>query len=298
MTASVNVMLACILLASPSALRAQDSNLVRPYSEADCPSCAAWNVPHRPIHLYGSTYYVGTEGLGSILVASPDGHVLIDGGLPDSAPLILRNIQALGFRLSDVKIILNSHAHFDHSGGIAALQQATGARVLVSESSARVLTRGESGRNDPQHAVALAMPPVASVEVVRAGDVVKLGTLALTMHPTGGHTPGGTTWSWRACEAERCLDFVYADSQTPISQDGFRFSDSRDYPTAVADFQRGHALLERIPCDVLVTPHPGASAFWDRIKTAPEGLIDGEACKRYAAVARAQLKSRLDRERK
>ena len=294
---SVKGILLGALLVCPSILSAQDSTLVRPYSEAECPSCAEWNAPHRATHLYGNTYYVGTHGLASILIASPDGHVLIDGGLPNSAPLILSNIQTLGFRPSDVKIILNSHAHFDHAGGIAALQQATGARVLVSEPSARVLTRGEPGRDDPQHAVALAMPPVASVEVVRAGEVVRVGMLAMTMHPTGGHTPGGTTWSWRACEAEHCLDFVYADSQTPISQDGFSFSDSPDYPTAVADFQRGHALLERISCDVLITPHPAASAFWDRIKTAPQGLIDTEACRRYAAAARRQLQARLDREK-
>lgn len=282
----------------PAAGFGQDSTLVRRYSEAECPNCAEWNEPHRPVHLFGNAYYVGTSGLASILIASQDGHVLIDGGLPNSAPLILSNIRALGFKPSDVKLILNSHAHFDHAGGIAALQEATGARVLLSEPSARVLKRGVPGQDDPQHSVALPMPPVSHVEVVGASDVVKLGALALTMHPTGGHTRGGTTWSWRSCEAERCLHFVYADSQMPISHDGFRFSDSGEYPTAVADFQRGHTLLEQIPCDVLVPPHPAASALWDRASNAPEGLIDSEACKRYASASRRQLQTRLDRERR
>ena len=286
------------ILATPTALRAQDPSLVQPYSEADCPSCGEWNEPNRPVHLFGNTFYVGTRGLAAILIASADGHVLIDGGLPDSAPLILTNVRALGFKPTDVKFILNSHAHYDHAGGIAALQQVTGARVLANEHSARVMRRGVPGKDDPQHDVALPMPPVPKVEAVEPDHVLRLGDLTLTMHLTAGHTPGGTTWSWRSCEGERCLDFVYADSQTPISQDGFRFSDSRDYPTALQDFERGHALLEHIPCDVLITPHPAASNLWQRASSIPDGLVDRSACANYAASARRQLESRLDREQR
>lgn len=246
------------------------------------------------MHLFGNTYYVGTRGLPSILVASPDGHVLIDGGLPSSAPLILRNIEALGFRVADVRFILNSHEHYDHSGGIAALQRATGARVVASEASAKVMMRGRPGPDDPQYEIALDMPVVPGVQAVNAGYVLTLGALRLTMHATGGHTPGGSTWSWTSCEGERCLSFVYADSQSPISQDGFRFTDS---PKTLAAFREGHALLERIICDVLLTPHPGASQLWQRVKTAPEGLIDPDGCKRYANAARLQLENRLALER-
>jgi metallo-beta-lactamase class B len=285
------------VLCSPTVLCGQEAALIQPYSETDCPGCAEWNEPNRPVHLYGNTYYVGTRGLAAILVASQDGHVLIDGGLPNSAPLILGNIKSLGFRLSDVRYILNSHAHYDHAGGIAAVQQVTGARVLASYESAPVIRSGVPGKNDPQHDVALPMPPVQDVQTLEPGAIVRVGNLALTMHRTAGHTPGGTTWSWRSCEGERCLDFVYADSQTPISQEGFRFSDSQDYPGAIADFERGHALLERLPCDVLITPHPGASALWDRARTVPDGLIDRDACSRYAALARRQLEGRLEREK-
>ncbi len=282
-------------LSGPTHAYAQDSSLTRAYSAAECPSCAGWDTPTRPVHLFANTYYVGTSGLASILVASPDGHVLIDGGLPSSAPAILRNIETLGFRVSDVKIIVNSHEHYDHAGGIAALQRATGARVLASDAAAATMMRGVPGADDPQHAIALPMPRVPKVETVPAGHVVTLGQLQLTMHATGGHTPGGSTWSWTSCEAERCLNFVYADSQTPISQDGFRFSDN---PRALAAFRDGHALLERIACDVLITPHPGASQLWQRVKTAPDGLIDPDACKRYATAARLQLDNRLAIERR
>jgi len=282
------------ILGCTTFVHAQDASLTQPYSQSDCPSCAEWNEPSRPIHLFGNTYYVGTRGLASVLIASPDGHVLIDGGLPDTAPLILQNVRALGFRASDIRIILNSHEHYDHAGGIAALQQVTGARVLASPDAAPVLGGGEPGPNDPQHAIALPMPAAANVEVVQPGDVVPLGSLSLTMHPTGGHTPGGTSWTWQSCEAERCLRFVYADSQTPVSADDFRFSDN---PHVAAAFHAGQALLENLPCDVLITPHPGASQFWQRVETAPEGLIDATACVRYAAAAREQLRRRLERER-
>jgi len=130
---------------------------------------------------------------------------------------------------------------------------------------------------------------------------VRVGPLVLTAHLTAGHTPGGTTWTWRSCEADRCLQLVYADSQTPVSADGFLFTRSPTYPTAVADFEHGFATLERLACDVLLTPHPGASAMWDRLPGRETGVarvvVDRDACRRYAASARAQLLQRLAREK-
>lgn len=297
LSASGSVLFAVLFALAPSAATAQRAALTGAYDSAACPSCAVWNAPQAPLRLFGNTYYVGTRGLSALLITSNEGHILIDAGLPNSAPLILANVAALGFRASDIRIILNSHAHYDHAGGIAALQEVTGARVVASAASARVIERGLPDHDDPQHGIALPMPPVRDVEVIGAEQVVRLGPLALTRHATGGHTPGGTTWSWRACDGVRCLDFVYADSQSPISEDGFRFTDGTRYPTAIADFERGHALLETIDCDVLITPHPGASSLWERATTAPDGLIDRQACKRYAASARRALQARLAVER-
>lgn len=277
-------------------LTAQRPELTTGYDSAACPSCAAWNAPQHPVRLFGNTWYVGTRGLTSLLITSPEGHILIDGGLPNSAPRILENVRAAGFRPEEIKVILNSHEHWDHAGGIAALQEVTGARVLVSAPSVPVLERGLPGRSDPQHAIALPMPAVRAVEAVADGEVVRVGTLALTMHATGGHTPGGTSWTWRSCEGERCLDFVYADSRSPISADGFRFSESAEYPSAIADFHRGQAFLEGVSCDVLVTPHPAASALWERL--AGGALVDREACRRYAQAARRALDARLEAERR
>jgi metallo-beta-lactamase class B len=267
----------------------------------ECPSCAEWNVAQKPFHVFGNVYFVGTHGLSAILVTSPEGHVLIDGALPESAPLIRANVESLGFRMRDVKLILNSHAHFDHAGGIAELQRASGARVAASAPSAREMTAGAATRDDPQFGLVLDYPAVHDVRTFAFGDTLRVGPLALVPHATGGHTAGGTTWTWRSCEGSRCLDFVYADSQTPVSADGFLFSDNSTYPSAVEDFKRGFATIESLPCDVLLTPHPGVSAMWERIDPATgiatAALVDRSACRRYAEGARKALEARLARER-
>jgi metallo-beta-lactamase class B len=257
------------------------------------PNCAEWNAPQHPFRVFGNTYFVGTHGLSAILVTSPAGHIVIDGGLAESAPLILAHIRELGFRVEDVKLILNSHDHYDHAAGIAAIQRASGATVAASPSSARVLEAGASGPDDPQFGVLASFPPVKSVRVFADGDTLRVGPLALAAHSTGGHTPGGTSWSWRSCEGSRCLEIVYADSQTPVSADGFFYTKSTTYPAGIKDFERGFAVLETLQCDILVTPHPGASALWERLAKRDAGdasaLIDSGACRRYAATARQAL---------
>jgi metallo-beta-lactamase class B len=280
----------------PSALAAQSPDQAAAARAAECPSCAEWNAPQPPVRIFGNVYYVGSHGLAAILLTSPAGHILIDGGLPESAPLVLANLHALGVRVEDIRVLLNSHAHFDHAGGLAVLQRASGARVLATAPSAAVLRAGMSSGDDPQFGGVLPFPPVARVSVLGDGDTLRVGPLALVAHLTAGHTPGGTSWSWRACDdTGRCLDFVYADSQSPISANGFRFTHSDTYPAALADFARGAALLETLPCDVLLTPHPSASRMWERLGTP--ALVDRGACRRFAADARAAVATRVARER-
>jgi metallo-beta-lactamase class B len=261
----------------------------------ECASCAEWNAPQRPFRIHGNSWYVGTHGLSAVLITSPRGHVLIDGGLPESAARIEANVRALGFRMRDVKLILNSHAHFDHAGGIAALARMSGAAVAASGPSAAVLARGASGADDPQYGLAAPFPPVRVARVVADGDTVRVGPIALVAHLTPGHTPGSTTWSWRSCESRHCLEMVYADSQTPVSADGFRFTASAAWPTALADFERGIGVIEGLRCDLLLTPHPDASGWWERV--AAHRLADTGACRRYAAAARRQLARRVAGER-
>lgn len=288
-------------LVCPLPLLAQSASAPPASPEPTCSVCAEWNAHQRPFQIHGNTYYVGPRGLGAVLVTSPEGHVLIDGALPESAPLIAENIRALGFRVEDIRLILNSHAHFDHAGGIAALQRASGAEVAASPPSRLVLLRGEAGPDDPQYGEVLSFPAVERVREIADGETLRVGPLALTAHFTPGHTPGGTTWTWRSCEGDHCVDLVYADSQTPISADEFKFTRSERYPSAIADFERGHAVLEGLSCDILVTTHPGASRLWERLEAREQGaadaLVDPDACRRYAANAREQLARRVERER-
>jgi metallo-beta-lactamase class B len=277
----------------PAALAAQRPDPhTAAYPDSLCPSCAEWNAPQPPFRIHGNTYYVGTRGLAALLITGAQGHVLIDGGLPNTALLILESVRALGFAATDIKLILNSHAHYDHAGGIRALQIASGAGVVMSEASASAVERGKAVQDDPQHAIAFDFPAVPEVTRVAHGESVAVGPLTLTTYLTAGHAPGGTTWSWESCESGRCLTIVYADSQTPVSAEGFRFTGSG----AAAAFERGFARLEGLRCDLLITPHPGASAFWERIEAGEAKLIDAEGCRRYAAAGRRQLARRLEAE--
>lgn len=266
----------------------------------DCPRCADWNALQAPFRIHGDTYYVGTKGLAAILVVSDAGAVLFDGGLPQSAPVIARNIEALGFRVQDVRWILSSHAHFDHAGGIAALQRASGARVGASERGAEALRAGDLPEDDPQHVgdSTQAFPPVAVASAVADGGTIRVGSLAITAHWTPGHAPGGTSWTWRSCEDGDCADVVYADSMTSVSAEGFRFADSA---ARVAQFKASLAKVAALECDVLLTPHPEASGLLAKAdlagKQARNPFVSEGACERYATAAGERLDARLAQER-
>jgi metallo-beta-lactamase class B len=268
---------------------------------APCKQCAEWNIPQDPIHIYGNTYYVGVHGLASILITSPQGHVLIDGDLAESAAQIAAHVRSLGFRLEDVKLILNTHVHYDHAGGIAELQRLSGAEVAASEPAALVLKSGHSGPDDPQYGVLPPIDKVSRLKVIKDGETLHVGPLAVTAHFTPGHTPGGTSWTWQSCEAARCLNIVYADSLSAISADNFRFSSTRTYPKVQQDFAKSFATLSSLPCDILLTPHPDMSGLWERLAKRDQGgdanaLVDTTACKRYADTARANYEKRLEQE--
>ena len=265
-----------------------------------CSKCAEWNVSQQPFRIYGNTYYVGVHGLSSILITSPEGHVLIDGALSQSAPKIAANIQALGFRIKDVKLILNSHVHSDHAGGLAQLQKLSGAQVAASPFTALVLKTGHSGPDDPQFGILLPIKPIAKVKVLKDGETLHVGPLALTAHFTPGHTPGGTSWTWRSCDQDRCLNMAYVDSLSAVSAPNFHFSSNKTYPQVRADFQKSFATVAALPCDILLTPHPESSDLWDRLAKRDQGdanaFIDQGMCKQLAQSAKASFDKRLAEE--
>ena len=284
---------------------AQGSSTLLPDPTISCSDCDEWNARTDPFRIFGNTYYVGVSGLSALLVVSSAGLVLADGGLPQTAPIIDENIRKLGFKTEDVRFILNSHAHYDHAGGIAALQAASGAVVLTSPRGVEALAQGYPTPDDPQveSSMKVRFVPVKNTKAVADREVVRLGTLSINAHHTPGHTPGATSWSWQSCEGARCLDVVYTDSLSAVSDDGFRFTGDGKRPSIAESFRRSIATLEELPCDILIAPHPFSFGMPEKLtkwkaEPATNPFIDADACRAYAAGARKRLDERLAQEAK
>ena len=305
MTLLAKLMLATVATMTAGTVQAKTPAPVQ-NKPVDCDNCKEWNAPVKPFNIHGNSWYVGTAGLSAVLVTSPQGHILLDGALPQSAPLIIASVKALGFRIEDVKFILNSHAHWDHAGGIAALQRASGATVVASASGALGLQSGTNGNDDPQYQAdpVVHVAKVAKVKVVGEGDTVKVGPVTLTAHMTPGHTPGGTTWTWTSCEGARCLNVVYADSLNPYASGDFRYLGKGvgkgKTPDISASFEASIAKVSALPCDIIIPVHPGTTDVLGkaaRRSGTSNPLIDANACRAYAAEAGGLLAKRLAKER-
>lgn len=207
-----------------------------------------------PFRIAGNLYYVGASDVTAFLLTGPDGHILIDGGYPGTAPLIMASIARLGFDIRDVEILLNSHPHFDHAGGMAELQQASGAKLWMSEGDAHIIAAG--GRGDPYMGPLRFIFPLFKYPAPRVdhrfsdGDTIRLGPIALTAHITAGHTPGCTTWSFPVREGNRELRVVHVCSlgAPPVLSLG-------EHPEIRAEFERSFRTLRSLPADIWVTAH-------------------------------------------
>jgi metallo-beta-lactamase class B len=256
----------------------------------------SWTTSIKPFRIYGNSYYVGSKGLSAVLVTSPHGHILIDGTLKQNAPLIEANIQALGFKLSDIKAIVNSHAHSDHAGALAQLVKDTKAPVYASQAGALALRLGGKDPQDPQYDGSVKFPPVDAKTVADLGHV-RVGDLDLVGHATPGHTPGSMSWTWQSCEKGKCLHMVYSDSLTALTNGTYRYTDA-SHPQRVEQFRQSIAKIRSMPCDILMTAHPDASDFLERAMPdasgrQPKGLTDTTACRRLADEAAQTLDSEL-----
>ncbi len=279
----------CTTAAPPSPLA--DAAIGQQAWAAACADFDEWDKPGPPFRLYGDTYYVGTCGITSLLIVGPNGHTLIDSGTDEGAKVVIANIRALGFDPQDVAVLLMSHEHFDHVGGMARLQAATGAKVVTTRAAAAVLRSGLPAPDDPQagsnHP---AFPPITGAIEVLDGDRAQLiGDTVFTPIVTPGHTPGALSWTWRDCEERDCKAIVYADSLNPISSDGYRFS---DHPALVAAFRAGVAKVAAADCDLVIAPHPGAVALRARL-AGQKPLLDRGGCRAYAATVSGRLDKRL-----
>jgi metallo-beta-lactamase class B len=263
-----------------------------PAFDAACDDWDDWDKPAPPVRIHANTYLVGTCGISALLITGSDGHILIDSGTEAGAELVAQNIRRLGFRLTDIKYLLHSHEHLDHVGGIARLQQMTGAELIASPAAAAVFSTGSAGPGDPQAGMHPPFPAARVGRMIRDGETVRTRDLSLTAVATPGHTPGAVSWQWVSCDGGVCRRLVYADSLTPVSRDDYRFS---DHPQTVADFRASLARIAALECDILLTPHPSASGMVGRLAgRAP--LENPNACRDYAAGLTKRLDERLAKE--
>ena len=210
----------------------------------------AWNEPVEPFRIVGNVYYVGAREVAAYLVATPEGHVLIDSGFEETVPQILANVEALGFRTADVEVLLASHAHYDHVGGMATLRERTGARLHMSAADAELAARG--GQDDPNFGDTFRYRAFRPDRVLRDGEVVELGGTKLTAHLTPGHTPGCTTWTTTVEEHGAPLRLVLLCS---VTAPRYRLVGNAGYPGIAEDFHATFARLEGMAADVFLAPH-------------------------------------------
>jgi metallo-beta-lactamase class B len=230
------------------------------HAQAD-PTSRSWNQPVEPYRIAGNVYYVGASDITSYLIATPEGHILIDGGFVETAPIIEANIKKLGFKLEDVKILLSGHAHSDHAGGLAELKRATGAQFAAMAEEAPVLARG--GKDDFRFGDKMTFPPIQADRILHDGDQVTLGGTTLTAHLTPGHTMGNTTWTTKAKEGNKTYDVVIAGSTSVLPGDVL--TNSPKYPKMAAGYAKTFKVLKSLPCDVFLSSHAG---FYDGLKKA------------------------------
>jgi len=259
---------------------------------------AEWSRPLPPFRLIGNVHYVGTVELGAYLLTSPDGHILIDGGFTETAPVILDSIRRLGFSPEDVEVLLTTQAHMDHVGSMAALEQATGARVMVMEGDAALMERG--GRGDFAFGDSFMFPPVTVDRTLKDGDTVRVGETVLTAHHTPGHTRGCTTWTATVTEQGTPYRVVFAGSLSvnpPV-----RLASRPSYPGIAGDYRRSFDVLRSMEADVFLGAHAGFFGLLEKAErlregAAPNPFIDAGALRRYVDHWEAQFEARVAKER-
>ena len=253
---------------------------------------AAWHEPTEPFHVVGNIYYVGSKGIAAYLIVSPKGDILLDGTEPENGAMIERNIARLGFNIRDVKVLLNNHAHFDHAGALAQLKADSGATFLASPRDKPILETGHitlENSND-----LLDFPPVKVDRVLRDGEVVRLGPIAMKAIFTPGHTPGCTSWSTTVRDHGRTLAVVFPCS---ITVGGNRLVGNKGYPDIASDFRRSFARLGAMKADVVLPGHPdlvdvqGRAAR--RIGDSPDAFIDRAALPKLVAESRRDFEQEL-----
>jgi len=211
-----------------------------------------WNTPTEPFKMIGNVYYVGTDGLASYLITSPQGHILVDTAMPEATSQIRASIEKLGFKVTDIKYLLNTHAHIDHTGGLAELKKASGGRLVAGEADKSLLEGGYYPGAEED--TALAFPPVKVDRTVREGDTVTVGDVTLTARETPGHSPGCTSWAFSVKDGDATRSVLIFCSGT-VALNRLAAADPT-YSGIVSDYRKTFARAKDMKVDVLLAPHP------------------------------------------
>jgi metallo-beta-lactamase class B len=258
-----------------------------------------WLDPFPPFRIAGSLYYVGSRGLASYLVTTPEGHILINSNLEASVPMLRASVEKLGFKFTDVKILLISHAHWDHNAGSALIKAQTGAKYMVmAEDAAAVESGGKTDfhyAGDPQ----TLYEPTKVDRVLHDGDKVELGSAVLVARLTAGHTKGCTTWTMKVPEAGKTYDAVIVCS--PNVNPGYRLVDKASYPGIAEDYARMFRTLAALPCDLFLGAHGayyGMAAKYARLQKGDRSaFVDPAGYRKFVADKTAEFQAALTQQR-
>ena len=264
------------------------------------PANAKWNQPVPPFRIADNLYYVGAEGVASYLITTPAGDILLDTGFRETVPLVEASIRKLGFRVEDVHLLLVSHGHYDHAGGMAAMKAATHARLLVSPAEATMLEHGD--KDDFAWGAKYAYPPATPDGLLKDGVPVRLGGVAMTPHFTPGHTKGCTTWTMTVDDHGVARHVVFACS---LSAPDYQVVNNPKYPNILADFAASFAKMRALPCDIFLAAHPWEFEF-DRKRaelaahpsSGTNPFVDPAGYRAYIDRSEAALKERVAQQTK
>jgi metallo-beta-lactamase class B len=260
---------------------------------------AEWTEPFPPFRIDGNLYYVGSKGLANYLITTPQGHILINSDLEANVALIRASVEKLGFKFTDIKVLLISHAHWDHNAASATIKKLTGASYMVMDADVPNVESG--GKTDFQYGndPGNLYPPTKVDRVLHDGDQVKLGDAVLVAHLTPGHTKGCTTWTMKVSEAGKTYDVVIVGS--PNVNPGYKLVNNDAYPAIASDYDRMFAVLKSLPADIFLGAH---GSYFDmeakhaRMKPgAPNPFVDPDGYKKFVTLKEREFRDELAKQK-
>lgn len=262
------------------------------------PAPPEWNRPVEPFRVVGNVYYVGASDVSAFLITTPQGHILVDTGFPETVALVDSGVRKLGFRMEDIRILLATHGHYDHAGGMAEVKSRTKARFLVNPAEVELFSRG--GKGDFAFGDTYAFPPLRPDGVLRDGGEVRLGGVVVTAHFTPGHTKGCTSYTTTVREGRKSYRVAILCS---VSAPGYQLVNNGQYPEIVEDFQATFAKLRALPCDVFLAGHSWEFGLVEKMKARRSSaggnpFVDPEGYRRWVEKSEAAFRKQLEDQRR